>query len=273
MASNFGSYNTKKGSLKFFIRGVQEIMKFKFIPWPLRIILRGIRNLKTRFALRAFDEKSLILKIREKNLTNLSDKNLIALLESLKQVNDNGIPGIFVEAGVALGGTLCVISKSSKSRKIYAYDTFEMIPPPSENDPQEVHERYNIIKSGKSEGIGGDIYYGYRSDLLEFVSKNVEMLCGRENLNHIEFYKGLLQNTMDVGEQVAFAHIDVDWYEPVKHSVKNIWPLLSVGGVIIFDDYYDWGGCKKAVDEFFFGRNDFEFDSTGRNLKVTKLIN
>jgi hypothetical protein len=26
---------------------------------------------------------------------------------------------------------------------------------------------------------------------------------------------------------------------------------LEVGGIVIIDDYNDWSGCKKAVDDFF----------------------
>ena len=89
------------------------------------------------------------------------------------------------------------------------------------------------------------------------------------SFNRTKFFKGLLQDTMDIRNEVAFAHIDVDWYDPVLHSVTHIWPLLSSGGVIVFDDYFDWGGCKKA-DEFFNGRSDYEFDITGGNPKATK---
>jgi len=248
-------------------------MKYKFIPKPIRMVLRHILNLKVQHKLKALDENSLVLKIRNANLTYLSDKKLITILESLKHVNGNEIPGCFVEAGVALGGTLCVISGNASGRQVYAYDTFAMIPPPSEEDPLEVHERYNEIQSGKSKGINGDVYYGYRDDLLEFVSHNIETLCGEESLNRTKLLKGLLQDTMDIRSEVAFAHIDVDWYDPVKHSITHIWPFLSSGGVVIFDDYFDWGGCKQAVDEFFEGRNDYVFDATGGNLKVTKVSN
>ncbi len=245
----------------------------EFIPKPLKKIIRVILNHKDQRVIKALDRQSLVSKVRNANLTYLSDRKLVAILKSLKEVNDNKIPGCFVEAGVALGGTLCIISGNSEWRTVYAYDTFEMIPPPTEKDPIEVHERYNEIKAGKSIGIGGDIYYGYRSDLLEFVSHNIETLCGKDNFNRTKFFKGLLQNTMDIKNEVAFAHIDVDWYDPVMHSVTHIWPLLSSGGIIVFDDYFEWGGCKKAVDEFFDGRYDYEFDPTGGNLKVTKVHN
>ncbi len=55
---------------------------------------------------------------------------------------------------------------------------------------------------------------------------------------------------MKIEQPVAFAHIDVDWYEPVITSLERIFPKLVIGGSIVLDDYHDWGGCRKAVDEY-----------------------
>ena len=96
-------------------------------------------------------------------------------------------------------------------------------------------------------------------------------LTGSISQDRVILIKGLLQDTFNVNESIAFAHIDVDWYESVKYVTQCIWPLLSKDGVIIFDDYFDWGGCKKAVDEFFSDKNDYKFDSSLGSLKVTKL--
>jgi hypothetical protein len=52
---------------------------------------------------------------------------------------------------------------------------------------------------------------------------------------------------------MALAHIDVDWYEPVHVSLERIEPRLSPGGALVIDDYEDWSGCRRAVDEYFSG--------------------
>jgi asparagine synthase (glutamine-hydrolysing) len=52
------------------------------------------------------------------------------------------------------------------------------------------------------------------------------------------------------------AHIDADWYEPVKTCVERIEPHLSPGGVLVIDDYGHWSGCRKAVDEYFADKRD-----------------
>ena len=45
------------------------------------------------------------------------------------------------------------------------FDCFGMIPPPMRRDGGDVQARYQEIVSGKSVGIGGDAYYGYRNNL------------------------------------------------------------------------------------------------------------
>jgi asparagine synthase (glutamine-hydrolysing) len=125
-----------------------------------------------------------------------------------------------------------------------------MIPPPTQEDSQDVHERYRTIVEGKSEGIGGDRYYGYQENLYEVVQSNLRNLGVDIQGQTVSLIKGLLQDTMKIDQPVAFAHVDVDWYEPVMVSLERIFPHLVVGGSIILDDYHDWGGCRKATDEY-----------------------
>jgi hypothetical protein len=46
-----------------------------------------------------------------------------------------------------------------------------------------------------------------------------------------------------------FAHVDVDLYQPTLASFEYFWPRLVPGGVMVCDDY-NWGGAKRAVEEF-----------------------
>ena len=89
---------------------------------------------------------------------------------------------------------------------------------------------------------------------------------------NVELIKGLVQDTMHLDQPVALAHIDVDWYEPVKVCLERITPNLAVGGSIILDDYKYWGGCKLATDEFLDkNTNIFELDSSMDSVKLTRL--
>jgi asparagine synthase (glutamine-hydrolysing) len=187
--------------------------------------------------------------VKEKNLSYLSEEDLHNLYLQVKKTNK--LKGIIIEAGCALGGSAIIIAKAKMfEKRFYIFDVFGMIPPPSVNDDQDVHDRYEKISNGLSQGINNEIYYGYRENLLDEVKNNFHS-CGKSINDNIFFIKGLYQDTLRINEPVSFAHIDCDWYESVMICLNQIVPNLVVGGRIIIDDYNAWLGCKKAVDEFF----------------------
>ena len=54
-------------------------------------------------------------------------------------------------------------------------------------------------------------------------------------------------------DPIAVLRLDTDWYESTRHELEHLYPRLSVGGVLIIDDYGYWQGARKAVDEYFAG--------------------
>ena len=181
--------------------------------------------------------------------------------------------GDFIEAGCALGGSSALISSIiDADRLFYIYDVFGQIPPPTANDPIECHNRYDIIASGLAKGIGDDDYYGYQVDLMESAKANISCFSNPEHSDNIRFCKGDLRTTMNISAPIAFAHIDVDWYEGVRACIERIVPFLAIGGSIIFDDFADWGGCKIAVEELLSeAPSDFCLDNIDGSLCLTKM--
>lgn len=198
----------------------------------------------------------------ERKLTYLTPKDLLELKDTVEGIENNKIPGKFIEAGVALGGSAIFISLTKdQSRPFELYDVYDMIPAPSERDDKDVHDRYEVIASKKSKGIGGDEYYGYKENLIDVVKSNfIDMNCTPEE-NNVSFHKGLFEETMNFqsDDKIALAHIDCDWYDSVYVCLEKIWPILSSGGVLIIDDYYVYSGARKAIDEFFKDKSGFEF--------------
>jgi asparagine synthase (glutamine-hydrolysing) len=187
--------------------------------------------------------------VREEHLTYLDPAKLELLERCIGDVRR--VRGDFLEMGVALGGSAIVIAGlMDRRRHFHGYDVFGMIPPPGEQDPPAVHERYRTIAEGRSEGIDGETYYGYLDDLYDRVVAAFARHGMAVDGKRIALHRGLFADTLHPTEPVAFAHVDCDWYEPVKICIERVWPQLSPGGLMVFDDYNDWGGCTKAVDEF-----------------------
>jgi asparagine synthase (glutamine-hydrolysing) len=83
--------------------------------------------------------------------------------------------------------------------------------------------------------------------------------------SQIMLVKGLFEDTLQVNEPVAFAHIDSDWHDSVMICLQRIVPHLTVGGRLVIDDYFYWSGCRRAVDGYFADkRNSFTFTARQR---------
>jgi asparagine synthase (glutamine-hydrolysing) len=221
------------------------------------------------------DDRDLIARIRGRNLTYLTDHKLASLVTTVRSLEGNRVPGIFLETGCALGGSAILIaSLKSAGRPFRVYDVFEMIPPPTKEDTPDVHQRYRAIVEGKSRGIGGDQYYGYMKDLYGIVQSNLKDFGIDCEARAVALIKGRIEATMIIDEPVALAHVDVDWYQPVMTCLQRVSPSLVVGGSIILDDYHDWDGCRKATDEFLRGVvGQFDLDDTAGSMKLTRLRN
>jgi len=235
-------------------------------------VITGSREKKGFLSGLSNKERELLSRIRSHNLTYLSNKKLASIIKTCRSIEDANLPGIFLEAGCALGGSAILIASLKRTeRPLFVYDVFGMIPPPTKEDTQDVHDRYQLIMDGKSKGIRGDKYYGYLDNLYEVVQSNFRSFkidCVKQ---HVSLIKGLVQETMKIEQAVAFAHVDVDWYEPVITCLTRVFPFLVIGGSIILDDYHDWGGCRKATDEFLQGVvGQFKLDESAGSLKITK---
>lgn len=219
------------------------------------------------------EDLELLRRIRAQNLTYLSEEKLATLVACCRDAEANGLEGSVLEAGCALGGSAILLASiKNPQRPLAVYDVFGMIPPPSREDSQDVHDRYRTIVEGKSEGLGGDPYYGYQENLYDVVAANFERFGIDRDQQTVSLVKGLVQDTLHPDGPVVLAHIDVDWYEPVKVCLQRIFPLLVEGGSIVIDDYHDWGGCRKATDEYLREVvGQFRLDDASGSLKVTRI--
>jgi asparagine synthase (glutamine-hydrolysing) len=194
-------------------------------------------------------------RMRRDGLTYLRPVKLVRIEAALRRLQQRRVPGDYLEFGVALGGTAALIAQAARraDARFVGLDVFATIPPPtSEHDDAKSRERYAVIAAGEATGIGGDVYYGYRDDLLDHVGEVLASVDAPVDGRQIRLAKGLFEETwptLDV-ERVAFAHIDCDWHDPVLYCLNAVAPKLSEHGVIVIDDYHDYPGCRTAVDTF-----------------------
>lgn len=170
----------------------------------------------------------------------------ISHLEFFKRTDE--LRGEIVELGVFKGNSLFRWIKfrdllsNTYSRKIIAFDIFGEFPETQfESDKKE---REEFIKETNG---GYGIEYQELKDLLEKqkLTENIDIIKG-DILKTLPDY--LKKNPQ---LKISLLHIDLDIYEPTDLALKLLFERVVKGGVIIFDDYGDFAGSNKAVDDFF----------------------
>jgi len=215
-------------------------------------MLSGLRS-KITNKFRWLRLPSVAREVKRQHLTYLSSAKFLSLQNAIRQIKSEDVPGDFVEYGIALGGSAVYLaSEINGSRRFHGYDVFGMIPPPGEQDDEKSKARYNTIRSGHSEGIDGNTYYGYQDNLFDKVCETFKSFGLPVDGTRIVLHRGLFEDTVRFApsDRVALAHLDCDWYDPVKLCLEQTAEALSPGGLIILDDYNDYGGCRKAADQF-----------------------
>jgi len=220
-------------------------------------------------------DRNIGLEVQRRRLTYLSAERLDSFYQCLDEIANESIDGDFCEFGIALGGSgICLAHALGSERHFVGYDVFGMIPPPGEEDGEEVRQRYASIASGQSTGIGGDQYYGYIDNLYEIVKANFAAIGVPVDDARIRLVKGLFNDTVPatLPKRIALAHIDCDWHEPVRFCLNAVWPKLTTGGFVILDDYPDWLGCRKATDQFLDAEKSAVVIRTTPHAVLTKKL-
>jgi O-methyltransferase len=195
--------------------------------------------------------------------TMTSPEKLNALILAVRHVVKHQIPGDIVECGVWRGGSMqatarTLLEAGDTSRELYLFDTFEGMPPPTEED---------LRHDGKS---AADLLAGNaRTSGVWAVASLADVQDGMAQVaypqDRIHFVPGMVEDTVpdQAPEQIAVLRLDTDWYASTKHELEMLYPRLVSGGILLIDDYGWWQGSRKAVDEYL--------EQTGEQLLLLRM--
>ena len=207
-----------------------------------------------------------------KEMTMTSAERILALCEAIDYISDSRIPGDIVECGVWKGGSMIaaattLLRHGDDQRKLWLYDTFEGMSPPSELDVDYLGNNAEELMDNSSVEVSDSVWCCAH---LQEVKQNLGSTPYPQN--HIHFVVGPVEETLvdqnNLPEKIGLLRLDTDWYESTKVELEVLFPRLVDGGVLIVDDYGHWQGCRKAVDEYLQKNNIRIFlnriDYTGR---------
>ena len=200
------------------------------------------------------EENKIVNYVRSNDLSMCSTNNLYTTAIAAKYIAQNNIIGDFVECGVFRGGNAIIAAKIFKlyksENKVYLFDTFTGMSEPGQHDiktstKSPAQKKYS---DSKKEGYNS---WAYAS--IEEVKENFKKLSLLDS--NVIFIKGKVEDTLIQANQlpnaICFLRLDTDWYESTKMELEILYEKLIPGGILVIDDYANWNGVKKAVDEFF----------------------
>ena len=166
------------------------------------------------------------------------------------------IPGDIAELGVFRGlglftwaNLLETYAIGDRTKIVYGFDNWRGFTKLSPEDGHKVEQLQKV-----EGGFSPEAYFEELKNAIDifdadrFVSwkKRIKLVEGEIEKTVPDFVS---ENT---GVRFSFVHFDCDLYTPTKAALNALYPKVSRGGVIIFDEYSiaDWAGETQAVDEF-----------------------
>jgi O-methyltransferase len=190
-------------------------------------------------SIRHYDTKTSRWKIDafSRPMTLLALDQLDLIEEVIVTLEKNNIPGDYIEAGVWKGGVIIFMralinAYNIKNRKVIAADSFQGIPPSTHYSKDSV-DKWSDRWVASFEEVKQSIQrYGLLDDKIEFV---------------VGYFSQSLKALSD--RTFALLRLDSDSYESISTSLQHLYPRLSLGGIVIVDDWH-LHGCKRAVIEY-----------------------
>ncbi len=200
--------------------------------------------------------------------TYTSPERIQALCSAVDYLVRERIAGSIVECGVWKGGSamaamLSLLGRGAADRQFWLYDTYEGMTRPSQEDVSIGGRDARAIYDEKQRS--GEAWV---MSSLEEVQQNLQSTGYPKSL--MTLVQGKVEETIpgQTPDSIALLRLDTDWYESTRHELEHLYPRLSPGGILIIDDYGEWKGARKAVDEYFAKQETFPFlsriDYTGR---------
>ncbi len=187
--------------------------------------------------------------------------------DAVAYVLDKNIEGVLVECECGNGhyqeSWIEKLKERNEVRQIYMYDTFAGLTEPSEKDYTVAHTELPQMTAEELKAcwmaskVSDEENKMCNFPLSETQARLSRLGYGDENLHYIvgDLRKTLLEDA-NLPEKIAVLRLDTEWYDVTKVALERLFPRVSSGGVVIFDDYNHWNGQREATDEYFNARQE-----------------
>ncbi len=152
------------------------------------------------------------------------------------------MPGQIIECGAARCGTTILIAeylkKNNTNRKIFACDTFSGF----NKDELAEEQKQGLTTAGSD---------AFTHNSFEYVKRKIRKFGFAGVITPVKgYFEDTLENICD--NKFSFVLIDCDLQKSMSFAAERIFPSLTSGGIMLFDDYTNdtYKGAKIAVEQF-----------------------
>ena len=210
------------------------------------------------------------------------------MLESLAaDVMNRGVEGDFCEAGVLFGGISIYMAAmlrargelGTSKRRMWVADSFAGLPPASYSEGFErgagkglgisssgLNAMLGKYRNSKLTGTREVVESNFREFLMPFGATNAVPATPLDGVRYVQgfFNESLPGPIRTEGRKLAILRVDSDIFSSIYETLERLYPLLSVGGYVIFDDWKIPQARAAAV--VYRSRNGIESPIFGSDL-------
>jgi len=198
-----------------------------------------------------------------KKIAYSSEETLMFTYEMAKKYKDS--PGVYVECGVAAGAQIIAMAYGAPNKVIYAFDSFEGIPLPSNRDDQmpgiamlsKAEQKalpdpgkQALVSSGATKVPIEDFEKHLKESGLESVMVDIVPGWFEKTIPYFAETTAAFDNEIGVKLQIAILRLDGDLYNSTYICLKHLFPMVMNGGCVIIDDW-TLPGCQAACNDYF----------------------
>lgn len=167
------------------------------------------------------------------------------------------IPGDIIECGVFKGSGMLTWLKlknvfiPNMLKKVVGFDMF---------DTTELVNSLHTVDKENMRHLFSSRGYSHDTDSIEHIKRQIHdagfsdddfiLIKGNINKTATEFVNN------KPGLRISLLYLDFDLETPTFDALEAFWERVSIGGVVVFDEYgyYEWSEAN-GVDRFFRGRH------------------
>lgn len=188
--------------------------------------------------------------------------------EMAKRFKD--VPGVYCECGCAAGAQIIAMAAGAPNKTIYAFDSFEGIPLPSNRDDQmpgislltKVEQLMlpdagkQVLQSSGATVVSEDHFWSHIANafdkpILSLDSNPPILSVPGIDINTVKgWFEDIMPRVSKKSFEIAILRLDGDLYNSTWVCLQHLFPKCIPGACIIVDDW-TLKGCQDACKEYF----------------------